>query len=292
MAISSCTCMLIAVLAALGQAAQLSHAGGNFLARHDATGAEPAEGPRQLNFHIFGLYNTGTNLLQTVLHTAFPDASVCPDTRVHFKATGKHTCLSAHMSKHAHPAFVRDWLKSRPDTFAAIMIRDPLSNLLSSHRRSSAYGLAECSVGKDWLWQKCKCEVDMREPDPLCRPNQTEYSSLAQVWNDYAEGQLALATSPDLMHRVQLIRYEDLVANASATVAAIAKMVAVAPRSLGDCMAESSSNGARGHGQEVALEQIRKQSCVKKYSAKELSKVCSDLDGQLLSRLAYDKSCH
>merc|ERR1719210_162526 len=65
-----------------------------------------AEGRAQIQ--IFGLYNTGTNILQSLLHAAFPQASICPDTHVH---QGAKTCSHQSVSKHTNPTGIRSYLK-------------------------------------------------------------------------------------------------------------------------------------------------------------------------------------
>lgn len=258
------------------------------LVAHDVTPTNA----KDVNIHIFGLFNTGTNLMQTVLNTAFPRASVCPDTRTHMKATGVKTCFSDFTSKHSHPVLMEDWLRSRPDTFAVIMVRDPFSSLLSTHKEDAAYGLSACSLGKHWLEQTCVCGPDMREPDKLCAPQQMNFTSVPDVWNTYAKGQLALASDPELRKRIRLVRYEDLILNASAVLSDIGAMVKVSPGPVGNSMAASSSRnstlrGATSDKRATALAQIRTHSFLQDYSRGDLARMCSTLDSTLLRRLSY-----
>merc|ERR1712087_856434 len=82
-------------------------------------------------FHIFGMYNTGTNMLQSLLDASMPTASVCPDTVVHYQASHRATCKGAHHSKHANPESIREFLSKNNQTYAIFVVRDPFSFLES-----------------------------------------------------------------------------------------------------------------------------------------------------------------
>jgi hypothetical protein len=246
--------------------------------------------------NIFGLYNSGTNLLQMLLDFSFRNASICPDTGQSKIRTCRHDTPT---SKHANVDYIeREFLpQAREKGIRTLfVIRNPISNLLSMHKLP--YSLDSC-VGPqvdNWVGTVCSCQEikhAKHQGDPLCEKDRQNFTSVADVWNTYISGYARLANSGSTP--ALLIRYEDLVQDPGAVMLRTAHFLsedsATIP-SLKDAM-KASAKKSNGIGREAALKKIRTKSYRSDpgYNGGRLGHLCAQLNKTLLDRFGYMDEC-
>lgn len=250
-----------------------------------------------LKFQIFGLYDSGTNLLQMVLHAAYPQASICPDTTESRRLNGG-TCRHRYpTSKHDNPWYIQhDFVltAAAKGIHSIFMVRNPVSNLLSIHEHP--YGLSTCAGPfiHSWVSTTCSCDaIRISGPgDKLCKPQQSDFPSVAAVWTEYVEGFLHTTASSN--GSSLLIRYEDLVLtpeNVMDKIDALAFNNQTSLASVSKAMRISAKHN--GVGRREALEKIKSRSYRKDpaYQSKRLRELCARLPHSLLTRLHYEDEC-
>jgi len=207
------------------------------------------------DIHIFGLYTSGTNVLQDALYYTLTNESlsVCPDTRGHYLATGEKTCRGQnwkeHSGKHDYPLdsdVLNFILKQRSPRFkVAFLVRSPFSWLRSIIH--SPHQLRPC-VEKGWLTQVCECRAMKYGPpchpgslmhtrityagDWLCTSDNASYKNVVDVWKSYMIAYLEVARR-DSRHQSAAVRkyafvsYRDLIVEPECTMDYVAEALGI-----------------------------------------------------------------
>eukprot|EP00928_Gymnodinium_smaydae_P010414 TRINITY_DN1391_c0_g2_i6.p1 TRINITY_DN1391_c0_g2~~TRINITY_DN1391_c0_g2_i6.p1 ORF type:complete len:357 (-),score=19.19 TRINITY_DN1391_c0_g2_i6:205-1221(-) len=254
---------------------------------------------RQNATQAIGLYNTGTNLLDSLLELNFPGFE--RHTKI-----WKHSNLKYNWEFKDSSAKVID-VQSNYNYSAIAMIRNPFSWFASMLK--APYDLQFClgqnfkpkfTVRKDWLTHKCfmPCPTTGIRT-PVQSSNETRQhcgnrhaktlSSIVEVWNEWNRAYMA-ATQYGF-DRILVIRYEDLVMHPTKVLARIAKYLKVPM----PAMPKIPEDPAKTHGNPVdrdeALRKIRNSEFMASFETKDVFWACSRLDKILLERYGYASSC-
>eukprot|EP00401_Gymnodinium_catenatum_P039242 CAMPEP_0117533660 /NCGR_PEP_ID=MMETSP0784-20121206/40007_1 /TAXON_ID=39447 /ORGANISM="" /LENGTH=427 /DNA_ID=CAMNT_0005330109 /DNA_START=56 /DNA_END=1339 /DNA_ORIENTATION=+ len=273
--------------------------GGRRTTTYDPTELEddsPSYDSNQTQVRIYGMYNTGTNLVTFMMGTRHPHANVCPHGEELYTRDRCHNYTGPY--KHANPAFVQEWLSSphSEGIRAILMVRNPFSWLASMKRHP--YGLASCigsasSHGQDdAVTAACTCRdlVGMGVKDRICARDQVSYASMADVWNQYVAGYKQAATCSGRW--TALVRYEDLVLEPTQALQLIDTRIVLAasePWQAERLVEQSVKSNGRGRGD--AMQEIRHRSYRQSFSSEELEILCRLLDKALLLEFGYAHEC-
>lgn len=256
----------------------------------------PERAEPRANVSIFGMFNSGTNLAQTVLSNAYPALSVCPETS-QSRWRGEWSCLHTQISKHANPSRVKEWIqtenKAEEQRFV-FLVRNPFSVLEATVRHP--YDLKRCvrGLGLDWLQRPCKCaEIVGPEHEVFCARQQENFTSAVEMWNVFTQGYVDLVQDLGKEHAV-LVTYEELVKNPRKFLKDSAVMLAADLRKLPVDEAISSMGGPakqNGVGRDLAVAKIDAESYLEAFREPARSLLCAALSRTLMKRLGYDKDC-
>lgn len=254
------------------------------------------------NISIFGLFNSGTNLLQSLFFNGNKALSVCPDSS-HSRWRGEVSCKHSQPWKHAHPSVVSAWLDSKSvadQQLCVYIVRNPFSILDATHRHS--YDLRDCFQKKNWLSAPCRCNellcaVGRKGRPPGCGPDhkfcaerQKEFESVVDIWNVFVSGYVRRAANAG-RHRVALVRYEDLVITPIETLTKITAVLGVRlEKSTVLSVLHAKANQLGGNSDD-AIEKIRRRSYLQAYSKTMIRFACAKLDRSLTKRFDYEKDC-
>mmetsp|Transcript_63107 Transcript_63107/g.137140 ORF Transcript_63107/g.137140 Transcript_63107/m.137140 type:complete len:301 (-) Transcript_63107:156-1058(-) len=233
----------------------------------------------QLGIEIMGLFDTGTNLLGTMLQSNFAGqfttyGIVPPNAK-------------PGVWKHADPTVL---LNSNRSDMAAIvdakvaviaMIRDPLSWFQSL--RKAPYQLHLCVDGEDWLTKPCA----HGSPGG---PNSTSqvWSNLAHMWADWSGSYKRLMEAG--VPNVVTVRYEDLVVRPEEVITEIANALDLTlPESILSVDRAAKASGDPS-GRQEAVDKINNKSYLENYLQSELDAACTSLApwSSVLEEFSYD----
>jgi len=207
--------------------------------------------------HVFGLYGTGTNVIQTVLHEDLVPRkiSVCPDTKVRMHAVKEKACHGPVTSKHSNPKKVWKWLRTAA-TKAVFIIRSPFSWLRSVMH--TPYQLRKC-IKKGW-WKPCSC-TSIQGHDPLCDVGRTHYSNVMDIWKQYGINYYKIMLDPAMRGRVAMVAYRDLILRPDCTLSSVGKQLGAKRRkghSRGEVLRSMSGRSKQGGGHQGGLGSVMK----------------------------------
>jgi len=244
---------------------------------------------------LFGMYNSGTNMIVATMQASHPDASVCPFGQMETTKAHCQEDQSQSPYKHANVHFVQEWL-SKPSSQGSrliFVVRNPVSWLASM--KNSPYGFGGCfnPNATEWVSQECRCEemVEMGKKDLLCAPGQASYSSMADVWNRYVAGYKQLANSST--HLSTMTRYEDIVLEPVQSYETIEARLELSVRkpSFIERLPSSSVKQDESRSSEDAALAIRLGSYREGLNDEDRKTFCSLLDKTLLQEFGYVHEC-
>jgi hypothetical protein len=222
-----------------------------------------------------GQFDTGTNLLQKLMASNFPNA-----VRLDQGWRHKHRFW-----KHAKPDHIPSSVRATlHNTVALIMVRDPLSWLQSL--RKAPYALQTCVKRSNWLTAPCTSLKAFVGPEGIHRLQEKDsLRNLESFWNEWTRDYMQMASFG--FEDALIIRYEDLVTDTETQLERIAKILHLpAPKRVIQQASAAKTHGkAAGHG--AALRKLREKSYLSLYSAGDRKAVCARLDPELLRRLEY-----
>lgn len=238
----------------------------------------------RVKVHVFGLQDSGTNLLFSMLLLNFAGQITLFDVAYSPNATGpqfrhgiwKHSNIA--MKAKREPQVMQSLIKE--GVVPLIMVRDPLSWLQSI--KKAPYELKRCvNKGDEWLRATCRHPF----PGGYASLPAAEYSSLPEVWNNWTQ---AYAISEDLgFARPVVTRYEDLVSEPVKTMASIASQLGLRAPANWKVIQASAKNHGASHGRAEALEKIQKKTYLELYEDRDHRRACHRLERDLLQKLSY-----
>lgn len=253
---------------------------------------------------IFGMYNTGTNLMTDLIRKNLE------------KPNGVELCRNFSAGaycggvwKHTHPnrieylsTFLHDSrreinLGGFREAVAVVMVRHPFSLLRSM--QVADYDM-DCGNLSQPGWLKAPCyyrptdkllEAQLGMPrlnKPTCYDLAAPcWDNLVSAWNSYTYGYLHLIQ--ELFHKVIFLRYEDVVTNPHPALEQIAFLANVSmPREVMQVLNPSKMvNGFASNDHEEALQKVNAVGYLSDYSDEEHRDICSQLNLPLLYTLGY-----
>jgi len=236
-----------------------------------------SDAPAKLSVNVFGLQNTGTDLLNALLH-------INSGNQLNYYSGG--TSDAATNSRHGHwtHSNLKEKWKFEKNAFLAhkdekisaiVMIRNPLSWLQAM--RSNPEELEACVSGDDWVSRPCTHKMPGGHDSSV--PSQT-YPSLASIYNSWYDG-FERAGEFGFPHRL-IVTYESLVRNPKGTMSHIGNFLGLKEPAQGWAMPSDSKD------REEAVHYMSTRRYLEAFSPTEKSQACLQLDRDL-QRL-YDYS--
>lgn len=241
------------------------------------------KGEPQRNIQVFGLQNTGTNLLQAMLCLNFGSRLRHFDSIIRGDVEG--VSWAPGLWKHSHLKAIQeiaptDIARLRDEGVIPIMtVRNPFSWLASM--RKAGYELTPCMQGPDWATRPC--------PHPIPGGYHSTvpgmmFSSIEEIWSVWVS---AYEGADEFLPSPIIIDFETLVQEPAATMRHIAEALGIEPPEEVSVIEEAQ--GYDAHGQDEAIEKLRSRSYMQEYSAQEIQDVCARLDLTLASRHGYNE---
>jgi len=234
------------------------------------------ETPAKLSVNIFGLQNSGADLLNAMLHLNFGN-------QINYYSGG--TADAATNSRHGHwtHANIKEKWKFEKSSILAhtdekvsaiAIIRNPLSWLQAM--RANPQELEQCVSGDDWISRPCTHKMP-GGPDSSV-PSQT-YSSLASIWNQWYDG---MQTAGDFGFPHHLtITYESLVRNPKGTMSHIGNFLGLKEPAQGWAMPSDSKD------RDEAVTFMMTKRFMEAFTPAEKSQACLQLDRDLQRLYGY-----
>jgi len=249
--------------------------------------------PNKRAIHIFGLQNTGTNLLLSMLIQNFGYGNDNQDGALEiYDATDD---LFHGFWKHASVELVGERFPECLSLLASraviplVMVRNPMSWLQSM--RKAPYEMCNCTIGDDWLNKECWHQVP--DGNSTCaikcwnstQPS-TRYPRLQSVWSSWMSGYHAFSRFglPDPL----FVHYEDLVQDPVAIMTQIAARLNLTLPSEVIIMEGPAKTHGFSSGREEALDKITSRGYMNMYSTTEQLQACASLDQGVMQRHLYD----
>jgi len=232
--------------------------------------------------HIFGLQNTGTNLLYQMLALNLRLSELDEQNpQIDFYAARSRVFHG--IWKHANLAVLLDRFPDCPHSLSdrgvvpLVMVRNPMSWMQSV--RKAPYNLKYCTSGNDWLVRECF------HPGPIGKPPGLRFQNLQSVWVEWMQAYNNMTAYG--FRKPIIIRYEDLVQHPNRVMAELARELNVTiPEHIIRMEAPSKLHGdAVGHSD--ALQKILKKTYLDLYSGSEKESACASLDKELMNRHGY-----
>lgn len=235
-------------------------------------------------FKVLGLYNTGTNLLTSLLKLNFELPMMA--NALSEKPQGLEECSfwkhsSLRVLKEVTPA-VLDYC-DKNGVVGLAMIRNPLSWLKSF--KGAAYDLKACHESEHWYNQPCTFPKTTSADSFLAMKTYKNVETIWKMWNTDYQSLSSYGFSKNL-----LIRYEDLVEDTEGTLGKIAVIAGLdVPESI--IQEERNMSPMRpkhpSTGRIDALEGINSKSYLDAFTQLDLVEVCKQLDIDLMRRHGY-----
>jgi len=236
----------------------------------NATGFASVQATQQ--YVLAGQFNTGTNLLNTLVQLNFPGA---------FQDKQK-----VYFWKHKKPSDLTYVQRANLANkgVALVMIRDPLSWLQSM--KKAPYDLRACVTRYDWLTAPCSTPWNYAE---LHDTKPVHLSNIEAYWNEWTR---------DYQHMTDfgfsgavVIRYEDLVLDTEGQLQRIAHAMNLpAPSTVRQVHGPAKSHG-NANGRAAAISKLKNKQYLDQYTWAEKNAACSRLDKGLLRDFKYDGDC-
>jgi len=236
-----------------------------------------ADAPAKLNVNVFGLQNSGADLLNAMLHINFGN-------QLNYYSGGSADASTNSRHGHWTHANIKEKWKFEKGTFLAhkednlhaiIMIRNPLSWLQAM--RGNPQELEQCVSGDDWIGRPCTHKMPGGHDSSV--PSQT-YSSLAAIWNQWYDG-FQNAADFGFQHRL-VITYESLVRNPKGTMSHIGNFLGLKEPAQGWAMPSDSKD------RDEAVNFMFTKRYMEQFTPKEKSQACLQLDRDLQRLYDYD----
>lgn len=235
------------------------------------------EMPFERNVHVFGLQNTGTNLLQTMLCLNFGGRIQMFDEGSDGRDFGwqhgiwKHANLRAIQTYHPE-----EFAPLRENDVVPIMtVRNPLSWLTSM--RHAGYELEDCFARDDWATREC---LHRLPAGYFSKVGGMTYENVETIWSLWS-GAYDNVTSFGFRKAI-VINYEDLVQKPQATMRSVARQLGIEPPT--EVRVEMTAQGPDSSGRWEALQKIRERSYLESLTHGEIRKACHRLDLDLARR--------
>lgn len=246
---------------------------------------------------IMGLFDTGTNLLRSLIEANFPGQVNAYDMyQPHAlywlpQVVNEDRCYDGMMVcsfwKHANLDVIKARSPKRlqqmhdENVVGIAMIRSPLAWLQGV--RSAPYDFAHGTndVSKDdWLTRGFE-----NSPQWFGGPPVERWSSLSSIWSNNTQNYERLEEYGFRRHLV--VRYEDLVMDTEGEMRKIASVLGLpAPRVVRQV--EGSAKAGVSHGRDEAIEAIKKKSYQTMFNDVERLDACQRLDADTMRRHGYD----
>jgi hypothetical protein len=225
------------------------------------------------SFLILGPFNTGTNLLRSLVRRNF---GVFPDNM----SDKEHWILW----KHSRPAYA---VQDVDDKAIVVMVRDPLSWLQSI--RKAPYNFEPCMKGwgtmKRWLTNPCEMKTNTTSNASLLVHPSVALPNLESFWNLWYEEYAQFTTKTS--NSVVFVRYEDLVLNPEGELNRVATAIGAAPVAQLKHVDQPAKHHGKPNGRAVALEKLQTKSYLELYSPTERSQACARLNRDLMHDYHY-----
>jgi len=234
--------------------------------------------PAKLNVNVFGLQNSGTDLLNAMLHVNFGNqlnyysSGVADETSNSRHGHWKHANLKEKWASAEQAAIAQ---QGEEHIHAIIMIRNPLSWLQAM--KQTPEELEQCVAGDDWLARPCLHKVPGGQDSPV--PSKT-FNSLSSIWNQWNDG-YQNAQEFGFQHRVMLT-YESLVRNPKGTMDHIANFLGLKVPAQGWAMPSASES------RDEALSALYTKRYMEEFNPQEKGQACQQLDSDLQRLYGYD----
>lgn len=223
--------------------------------------------------HMYGLFNTGTNLLYDLIAKNFKAHELAPFKQ--HQPGWKHAKPSIYFSNHPH-------LKPQAGDVMVVMIRDPMSWLMSM--RKAPYNLQSCTVGADWATRPCtmSCDASCLQTHGGPKP----FANIEDVWNSYMRDYESSARYG--YSKVVLVRYEDLVMQPGVELNRIGSALGIQPAAAVVHQLAPAKNHGMSLGRAQAMEKLRSKSYLHSYGNGDRPKACARLDKSVMQRHDYN----
>jgi len=233
--------------------------------------------PAKLNVQIFGLQNSGADLMNALVHMNFGN-------QLNYYSGG--SADSSTNSRHGHWTHANlkeKWkiekgsiLAQKNDNIhAIIIIRNPLSWLQAM--RANPEELESCVAGDDWIVRPCTHKIPSGQDSKV--PSQT-FSSLAAIWNQWYDG-FQNAELFGFPHRV-IITYENLVRNPKGAMTHVGNFLGLKEPAQGWAMPSDSKD------RDEAIHLMMTKRYLELYSPTQKSQACLQLDKDLQHLYGFD----
>eukprot|EP00929_Paragymnodinium_shiwhaense_P078384 TRINITY_DN40618_c0_g1_i1.p1 TRINITY_DN40618_c0_g1~~TRINITY_DN40618_c0_g1_i1.p1 ORF type:complete len:295 (-),score=69.17 TRINITY_DN40618_c0_g1_i1:50-934(-) len=233
---------------------------GNLTGRH-------AEPPVQ-SVQLFGLFNTGTNLLYQLLQHNFQGRVRMPEK------VWKHVSLRRYFERVPEAA---DEFRTA-NTVAVAVVREPLSWLQSVHK--APYNLERCSKQPSWLTAPCPFVSPEWHP-----PHGILFNDIEEYWNENTGDYNRLSDFG--FQRSMVVRYEDIVMNTEGVIDRLAQLLQLdAPKALQQIDGPAKDGGAC-LGRQQAIAKLTTKDYLRQYHGREKADACERLDANLMSQHGY-----
>jgi len=264
---------------------------------------------RILDVQTFGIYDSGTNLLEDVIGHNFLVCKRQGGTNYVAMTNTSDTCIHHNrwaFSKHINPNFLlpmyaaalpllhgRTALFVREETVVITISRDPMAQI-QGWKKAPYDDLRSCTSRGEGVWLTA-CKFCTKHPDSRgakCGGNKAivggEFESLPDIWNAYNTGYIALN---DLdFKQVINTRYEDLVFNPKMVIERISEVTNMPmPSNIQIPSAPAKAHG-KPHGLAKAKMDIEKRTFMLKYSEAELRFICERLKTVTVAHFNYTTS--
>lgn len=235
------------------------------------------DAPAKLNVNVFGLQNSGADLLNAMLHINFGN-----QLNYYSGGSAEESTNSRH-GHWVHANLKEKWrvekgsvMQHQEDKLhAIIMIRSPLSWLQAM--RSSPQELEQCVSGDDWISRPCTHKMPGGHDSAV--PS-TTFQSLPAIWNQWNDG-YQNGASYGFPHRL-LITYESLVRNPKGTMSHIANFLGLKEPAQGWAMPSDSKD------RDEAVTFMFTKRFLETFTPKEKAQACQLLDADLQRLYGYD----
>jgi len=236
------------------------------------------DAPAKINVNVFGLQNTGADLLNAMLHINFGN-------QLNYYSGGSADASTN--SRHGvwtHANIKEKWRVEKgsfmaPDAgkmHAIVMIRNPISWLQAM--RASPQELEQCvSGGDDFISRPCTHKMPGGHDSKVAS---TTFPSLAAVWNRWYDG-YENGQDFGFPHRL-VITYESLVRNPKGTMGHIGNFLGLKEPAQGWAMPSDSKD------RDTAIKFMATKRYLEQYNPKEKSQACQQLDSDLQRKYGYD----
>lgn len=219
---------------------------------------------------LFGLFNTGTNLVYQLLQRNFPGKVSIPEK------VWKHVSPRRYFDRvpEAREQFEHD------GTVAVAVVRDPLSWLQSVHK--APYNLEKCTKQSSWLTEPCPFTSPIWHP-----PHGIAFKDIEEYWNQNTADYDRLSDFG--FSRSLVIRYEDVVLDTEGVMAKLGSLLQLDAPAAGSLQQVDgpAKDGGSCLGRQQAIDKLKSKGYLKLYHDSEKQEACQRLDAELTFEHGY-----